>query len=222
MVNKFTIIIPTMYFHNEELQKMIDVYEKLDVVYEILIVNNNRERKIDLNGLKVRIIGIGVNLYVNPSWKLGARLAKTNNLVFVNDDLMIKGNLKGLFSEISKLGLKGKIIGPSRHCFRSKESYEGFLVIKESNEGTLPHGFGVFFFMDREDYLNTKLPKGLLVWYGDMILYNIFKAYVYKGVEIVTEFAGTTKQIDLNGFARKEKFIYSKFVKENQAKWARK
>lgn len=212
--DKYTIIIPTMYFYSKELQRMIDIYEQIDAVYEILIVNNNNVLKVNLNGLKVRTIGIGVNLYVNPSWRFAATLAKTNNLVFVNDDIYVKGDLNELFAAVTKLGLRNKVIGASRHAFKEKELWEGSFVLEESNKRTLPHGFGVFMFMDRKTYLDSHFPKGLKVWYGDMVLYKMFRPYDFKGLEIVTEFAGTSKKIDLTGFAAKEKFIYGEFLKE--------
>lgn len=218
--NQYTIIIPTMYFHNEELQRMINRYEKIVAVYEILIVNNNNVLKVALKGVKVRTIGIGVNLFVNPSWKFGATLAKTDNLVFVNDDIYIVGNLNRIFCAVSRLGLKNKVVGPSKHCFKEKGLYKGGFVLEESNLRTLPHGFGVFMFMDRETYLNSKLPEGMKVWYGDMVLYKTFKPYDFKGLEIVTKFAGTTTKIDLTGVAAKEKFLYNKFLRENKT-WKR-
>ncbi|MBU0973855.1 MAG: hypothetical protein KKC20_24670 [Proteobacteria bacterium] len=207
---QYTVIIPTMYFHNEKLQRMLDVYTANPLIYEILLVNNNKIPENNLSSLKLRKIGLGINLYVNPSWRLGASLADTENIILANDDILIKGDLEELLVKINEVGLEGKVFGPSANCYRSKGLYEGDIVIEAGKTPKMNHGYGTFLILTKTTFLKTYIPKDIKVWFGDMILYEKWNAYTFKGVEIETAFAGTTSKIDLKGRMELEKRAYYK------------
>lgn len=214
---QYTVIIPTMFYHPEQLQKMLDVYETIPSICEVLIVNNNKVLEIDLKGVKSRKIGLGINLFVNPSWRLGATVAKTENIILANDDMYVKGDIEKLLQAISKEKLEGKVFGPAATSFRQKGSlYKGDLILEECHKRPFNYGFGVFMILTKTDYLKTICPKEIKVWYGDMILYNTLQPWNFKGIEIVTQFAGTTSKIDLRGVALKEKRLYTKLGWQKQ------
>ena len=206
--NQYTIIIPTMYFHNTTLETMLLKYEQCPYVKEVLIVNNNASGKVDFNFSKVRVIGIGLNLYVNPSWKFGIKMAATENIVLANDDILIEGNLKELFVEVSKINLNNAVVGSSLHCYKEKGLSIGKIRVSPYNALKMSHGFGTFMILTKKSFRKVYIPKEIKVWYGDMIMFDQLTTYVFEGLEIITKFAGTSSKVNLKGFARKEKLIY--------------
>jgi len=205
---KYTIIIPTMYFHNSEMEIMLDIYENCSYIEKVLIINNTSDISVYFEHPKVFVVNVGHNIFVNPAWEVGALLAKTEGIVLANDDIIIKDNLNKLFEQVSNISLKDKVIGASINCYRNKRLYEGSIIVEENTSQTMHYGFGAFMFVERDTFLSVKIPKELKVWYGDAILFRKLVTYNFKGIEIVTEFGGTSHRINLAGFARKEKDIY--------------
>jgi len=205
---KYTVIIPTMYFHNSEMGIMLDRYEDCPHIEQVLIINNTNDKSVYFKHPKVFVLTVGHNIFVNPAWRAGALLARTKGLVLVNDDIIMKGDLNKLFELVSNIQLKNKVIGPSMDCYRQKRLYEGDIVIEKNTFPKMNYGFGVFMFIQKNTFLSVEIPKEIKVWYGDMILFKKLAAYTFKGVEVVTEFGGTSSKINLKGIAKKEKEIY--------------
>ncbi len=205
--NKYTVIVPTMYFHNEELERMILRYEQCDYIEEILIVNNNRNLKKNFVGNKVRTIGVGVNIYVIPAWNLGIVFSKTEKVILANDDIFLDCDFNDLMVQINDVDLKGKIIGPASTCYDKRFTNIGMQIVK-SKSAMFPHGFGVFIILTKKDYQSVSIPKEMKVWYGDKLLYEKLKSYCFEGVQIKTGFAGTSRLINLLGIATKERLLY--------------
>ena len=65
---------------------------KLPVVDEIIIINNFIQETPDhpvLTHPKVRLINQEKNIFVNPAWNLGVKLARNDKLVFLSDDVIV-------------------------------------------------------------------------------------------------------------------------------------
>ncbi len=210
---KYSIIIPTMYFHVEQLHEMLTVYNAIPSVGEILIINNDKAKEVYFPLSKVRTIGNGVNKYVNPSWTFGVKEAKYDNIILANDDITIKGNLPLLLEHVSYLLREGVIIGVGEKCYENKISNIKIVERPIFNKTNMGYGFGVFMCIRKATFLNTPIPDDFLVWYGDHILYYKNKAWIFTGVQITTSMRGTTSKIDLSGFAVKEKRAFSKYLK---------
>lgn len=208
---KYSIIIPTMWFHIAQLYEMLPVYASINSVGEILLIDNNGVKRPELNFDKVRIIGNGKNIYVNPSWKLGVQESKFDNIVLVNDDITVQGDIYELFRLISFLLSKDTVIGVDEKCFTNIETEIGFKKITVKNK--ISYGFGVFMFMQKSTFLNTLIPNDILVWYGDSILYLKNKAWTFEGVNILTEMGGTSRKLNLSGFALREKQAFERYLK---------
>ena len=215
---KYSIIIPTMYFHLKQLYQMLVVYNSMDCIGEILLINNNKDERIDFNLDKIRVIGTGVNQYVNSSWKLGAMEAKYENIIIANDDILLKGDVETLFLYVADRLKGNSVFGPSKRC------YAQYKVIRKlsceraqtSSKFRMNYGYGVLMFMKRNTFLNTIIPDDFLVWYGDHILFACNTPWEFTGIEIETEMKGTTSKLDLNGFAIKEKRAFFKYLNDNK------
>jgi len=212
-MKKCTIIIPTMWFHVEKLKLMLSIYNDIQSVGEILIVDNDSTKTPELSFSKVRLIGDGTNLFVNPSWLLGVKEAKFESVVLVNDDIIIKDNLNSLFENIICILCEGRIVGADVTCYTNVESKLALRKRPVKNKLSMGYGYGVFMFVKKSTFLNTPIPNDIKVWYGDHILYYKNEAWCFSGVKIETAMRGTTSRINLSGVARKEKMAFYKYLK---------
>lgn len=205
-----------MWFHVSQLKEMLAIYNSMDSVGEILIVNNDVTKTPELNFSKVRLIGSGKNIYVNKAWKLGVEEAKFNKVVLVNDDITIKGDLVSLFENISYILRDGVIVGVG-DCY-SKDTVSKIKLKKRpiGDKTNMGYGFGVFMFLNKQTFLSTPIPDDILVWYGDHILYYKNEAWSFAGVQIKTSMRGTTSKINLTGFALKEKRAFFKYLSNDK------
>jgi hypothetical protein len=211
---KYSVIIPTMYFHVGQLTSMLAVYERIMWIGEVLIINNNKEKQVDFNFSKVRVIGDGVNKYVNPSWKFGVENAKYENIVLANDDITINGNLSKLFYLTSFLLAPNIVIGASTRCYPEfAANTENVKLCKQQvkNKKKITHGFGVFMMMKKSTFQNTNIPEDFLVWYGDHILCLVNEAWEFSGVDIITSMRGTTSRINLKNQAILERNAFRNY-----------
>jgi hypothetical protein len=211
---KYSVIIPTMYFHVGQLTSMLAVYERIMWIGEVLIINNNKEKQVDFNFSKVRVIGDGVNKYVNPSWKFGVENAKYENIVLANDDITINGNLSKLFYLTSFLLAPNIVIGASTRCYPEfAANTENVKLHKQQvkNKKKITHGFGVFMMMKKSTFQNTNIPEDFLVWYGDHILCLVNEAWEFSGVDIITSMRGTTSRINLKNQAILERNAFRNY-----------
>ena len=205
---KYSIIIPTMYFHIEQLSEMLTVYNAMQSVGEILIVNNNKEKAVEFGLSKVRTIGDGVNKYVNPSWKFGVENAKYENVVLANDDITIRGDIKKLFESVLDSISDNRVFGPAPTCFFGFGTTTSRITIQKQfvvNPHKISHGFGVLMFMKKEVFTNTNIPEDFLVWYGDHIICLTNEPWQFSGVKIITGMRGTTSKMNLSMIALMER-----------------
>lgn len=188
-----------MYYHADKLSSMIKMYSDIECIGEILIINNCSERRVLFNSPKIREIGDGINLFVNPSWKLGVENAKYDNIILANDDIIIEGELPKLLRLSLNLLKEGIVIGPDKSCYSkyydySKVKFEHAIT---RDKFTINYGFGVFMLMKRQTFLKTPIEKEFLIWYGDHLLFLRNSAWHFKGVKIITAMAGTTSKLNL-------------------------
>ena len=85
---KISIIIPTMW-RSDKILKMLPIYEKCDLVKEVIIIDNDPKLTPDLKPYsKILYYTNGENIYVNPAWNLGYTLS-SNQVILANDDIII-------------------------------------------------------------------------------------------------------------------------------------
>jgi len=191
--DKYTIIIPTMWYHTDSLLKMVEKYENAKFVTEVLIVNNREEGRIPLPFSKVRIIGDGKNMYVNPAWNLAVTHSKSNKVVLANDDIYIHEDLDEFFAVVDPYVVKGVAIGPASCCIPRYKRPNSNRVLVQDGGIKMQAGSGIFAIMTKSSY--HQIPDELPIWHGDLIFYEINKYKVFKGITIETNMRGTTTKI---------------------------
>lgn len=210
----YSLIIPTMYYHVEQLDTMLTVYNALDLIGEILIINNCENQKVDFKQSKVQVIGDGINKFVNPSWKFGVESAKFEKVIIANDDITINGDLENLLEMGDYLLDVTRVLGPSEDCF-SKSTNTNFVKLQKYKTKTPLHinyGYGVFMLMKKSVFLNTVIPDDFLIWYGDHLLKLQNEAWEFLGVSISTGMRGTTAKLNLKEQAMNERLAWKRFT----------
>ena len=160
-INKyFSVVIPTMW-KSTKIFGMLPVYEKSEYIKEIIIIDNNPTKTIDLSEYKkVRYYTKGNNIYVNPSWNCGYALSN-HNLILVNDDIIIND-----FNRVMKL-----ISSSDYDIIGIDVKYHEDNLRIDSIENFPEKSYGCFMYVKNYTYI----PDQLKIWYGDKILFDVNK-----------------------------------------------
>ena len=148
---------------------------KDDAVGEIIIINNAQAQiPFDITDGRVTILPQATNLYVNPSWNWGVKLAKFDYIAIVNDDIVPIGRRisqileKGWLKD-KKVGLLGIDIWCKRRVddislLDTSDSKERFYLC----ELPICDGIGDWgaFIMGRRDSF-YEIPEQLKIVWGD-------------------------------------------------------
>lgn len=191
-----------MWFSNKILNS-IQVFNTSACVDEIIIIDNNSHSSLDLSTFsKVIHIKNENNLYVNPSWNLGVKLSKNENIIIANDDLVIK-NIDDilLHSDINDYDLIGL-------DYKNINKGNG-VVIKNSNIN-MEKGFGCFIVTKKSKYIN--IPEEIKIWYGDVFLFNSIKnKAIFSCDDIDIQLSETVLKINnLHTILDNDKELFSK------------
>lgn len=203
-----------MWKANEYLFEMLKKYEQDPHITEVLIVNNAKptfSMQILDGFTKVRLLGKGNNLLVNPSWDMAVKQARNERVLIVNDDINIIG-FPLVMNMLEKQMIKGAIYGFSPNCFESERTEFDLLPVKieQCRKYTLTYGYGVFMALFTEDYL--PIPKPMLIWFGDMYLFAQLRPYHIYGFDVLTPMSVTTKTLDL----RQQRSIEFDYFEKNR------
>ena len=176
----FSIIIPTLWKINfeEEILKL----QKSDLVEEIILINNNKNNTPDwynsINKQKIKTVIPESNMFVNPSWNFGVRIAVNPFILISSDDVKAK-NYNFLQIIYNELINDDCLIGIENSCYTycGEDSVE-LVDISNINRDI---GFGCMMFLRKLSYKN--IPEEYLIWRGDDFLIDLFK---HRGKKIKT------------------------------------
>jgi len=213
-----SIIVPTMWKFAPFLDFIADVV-KVPEVGEVFIIDNDTTKTPDhpvLQHEKVRVYKTEKNIYVNPAWNLGARLAKYDKLCIMNDDVIVDLKLFTRMDEwlTDEVGLAG--ICPGRPEFYQTPFTNGAITLEPWMPGDHNFGYGSLFFVHRKNWL--EIPPQLKIYYGDNWLFDV-QIYVTKKQNwnitnclFFSPWAQTTKNL-LESWLDAETFVYSSICK---------
>lgn len=199
-MNKYSVIIPTLWMSNK-LEAMMPIY--YDLADEIIIIDNNPKKRF-IHDKRIRYLTKNHNIFVNPAWNWGAREARNDRLIIANDDVIIP-RLAELIEVFD--GSNYDIIGSDfRGCHFDKQ-----ITINPIFQ--MLWGWGCFMIMRKSAYY--QIPEEFKIWFGDNILFmNNFRRGAFSGLRLITEMSETLR----NGFmqqARSEYPIFKAWFNEN-------
>lgn len=205
-MGKFSVIVPTMWL-SDKTKCLIEELGNSLLVDEIILIDNNPNKILPniLQNKKIKYVKNKKNIFVNPSWNLGVKLSKNNNIIIANDDLCIK-NIDRVLSKI--LSHNYELIG-----LDYKNLNKNSEIIVQNKTGVMEKGFGCFFYIKKEKYII--IPEEIKIWYGDVILHDSIKnkgVISFDGIDI--ELSKTVKNtVDLTNILNKDKDVYKKRYK---------
>jgi len=200
-----------MWYANRWLLPMLEVYQSHPAIKEILIINNRNAYDLELlkEFDKVRVLGNGENMYVNPAWNLGVAEAKEERILIINDDIIISEFKLVMWLLENKLK-PGMIIGFHKDSF-SKLKVEKLELLKPPAK-YIPHGFGVFMALYKKDYL--VIPNEIKIWGGDTLQFTIGNPYLIHGISVNTKMRWTSRRLDTRAYRVLDAVYYKKHIKQ--------
>ena len=212
----YSVIIPTLWKQN--LQNFREVLEDLnlsDDVSEIILIDNQPSfdagtRDKVLNGItKIHYMPMEQNIYVNPSWNLGVRVARGEYVMILNDDVWSAPPLSTILTAHKVHEDKNSgIYGLSTSCyFCDTPTTEPVHFVTNEGRGT---GWGCMFLFKRDNWV--EIPDELKIWFGDDFITQQFIkrnqiVYSIKNV-CVSEWSITTRLPEFNPVMENDRHIY--------------
>lgn len=196
----FSVVIPTMQ-KSPYLDALVESYCNHELVGEVLIVNNV-DTPLPYSNPKVRVLQQAGNIYVNPSWNLGARESREELLVISNDDIWFDTRLIDVVARLLQLPVG--IVGPSWQAMNSRRSRVPFFLPVYR----LPAGFGTLMFLRKSNYV--PIPEDLLINAGDNWLFDQQHRRNLQiwGISIGTEWSQTSSESRFSEQKRRDSQLY--------------
>lgn len=166
-----TIVVPTMWRY-EPFVQFLDDLTKPDIVDQIIVINNDKERTPQNRPThsKIEYVDNEYNIFVNPAFNLGVQLARNENVCIINDDVLF--GFQTLYAadrflnEHPECGVLG--ICPGETKYQHPPFINGSIDFIEWHPDISPamfFGFCMLFFVRKSEWL--PIPIGLNLYYGD-------------------------------------------------------
>ncbi len=216
MKNKnVTVVIPTLQKCKDILHKLIEALDRDESVMEILLIDNSL-KGFNHESKKLEVITPKENLFVNPSWNLGVKKAKSEIVALLNDDIIIpEGFCKDISDKMTEnmglIGFTGKNIEPLPKEYKLPE--KGEINLEPINYLDFYYGVAMFFF--KKSYV--EIPEEMKIVYGDNYIFNEykknkFKNYRINGCKIYHYGSLSSGAKSLNPICRNDAKIYKKLT----------
>lgn len=166
-MDKYTIVIPTLWKSNRTL-KLIDDLKQCQFIDEIIIIDNKSDKVEDKTEGKVRLVSFGENIYVNPAWNKGIELAKNECIALCNDDINFDPNIFGVITEnILMSGIIGMGEGNYKDVYDDKRGP----YIDMWKPGINDWGWGCMILLKKAHW--KPIPNEIKIWYGDNFIKDV-------------------------------------------------
>lgn len=196
-----SVITPTMWVP-EKFCDFLQYVVKQECVGEVIIINNAVDKTpnhIALSHPKIKMVNCEENIYVNPAWNLGAKMASFEHLCFLSDDVIV--DLRA-FYKADDFMEKNPEMGMLYICpgFEDQDQPKvttGEIEI-ESGPVTNRYGYGAFFFVHKKDW--NPIPEQFKIWFGDHFTFMHFQeqrrvSYYIKNCFFSSPWATTVKHV---------------------------
>ena len=205
-MDKYSVIIPTLWKSNR-IHKLLWDLIKSEFVDEIILIDNASKYFEYYEALdKVKLVQTSENIYVNPAWNLGIKIAKNNNIALLNDDINFDPNIFGLINSetLSNYG----IIGMGEGNYKSL-NIEGDPILEVWKPGVNDWGWGCFIMLNKKDWID--IPDNIKIWYGDNFIKDVNPApkACLRNFRVETEMSTTS---DEKEWDERKKEDYNNFI----------
>ena len=220
-----SVIVPTMW-KAEHIMYMLPILENHHLIGEILIIDNDTSKtNPDIHKYsKVIHLPQKENIYVNPAWNLGCKLAKNEKLCFLNDDVIFNTDcldflyekinpLNGVlgFSEMSYCGFAPDTFEMVKATGLGSEVYLEKTDIYMNHETSgMPHTYyGCCWFIHKSRYF--PIPSEFKIYYGDLFIYLLNAFNINHGEEIAPNVKLITRSYEaVNNYTIEDGLVLTK------------
>jgi hypothetical protein len=180
-----SFIIPTIW-KAEEIYKSIEQFKRLKHKNAELIIIDNTHSDFYDNDPRITIVKCTNNIFVNPAWNIGVKLARNNYICLLNDDIYF--NYVNLFNNFERFIDQNPNLGLIGFNENSRVRNNSNILNKDDDElilvdttGIVPFAYGCCMFLKKEDYFD--IYEECKIFYGDTILIvsiiDIKRKYMY-------------------------------------------
>jgi hypothetical protein len=208
-MGKYSVIIPTLWKSNRIGKLLFDLI-KCEFVDEIILIDNAGKFFENFEALdKVRLVQVGENIYVNPAWNLGVKLAKNNSIALVNDDINFNPNVFGVIT--NDILLEYGIIGQSEYNYKGNNTDEP--ILEKWNGKIRDWGWGCLIMFDKQNWID--IPDDIKIWYGDDYIFkcNLSTKSTMKNFNIETEMSTTSDEGVWNSVKEQDKINFINHIR---------
>jgi hypothetical protein len=192
-MDKFSVIIPTIWKGETLNDLLINLYN-CELIEEVILINNDNKnsKAIPLHD-KLIYVEPQKNLFVNPSWNLGVRMAKSNNIIISNDDILFDvtyfinclKNVDENHVKFEKLGF----IGMHSDNYNLKEN-DKRPIFQQHGMVKSMGGWACLFAFNKINWI--PIPEQLKIWCGDNFLLGSGKQTIdMYGLKIETKMSSS-------------------------------
>jgi hypothetical protein len=204
---KYSIVIPTLWKSNR-IHKLLRDLIGCEFVDEIILIDNAGKFFEYYEALdKVKLVQVEENIYVNPAWNLGIKIAKNDLVALINDDINFDTNLFGVIDEnvLNEFGIVG--MGEGNYKDEIDENNGPYLDVWQP--GVNDWGWGCMILLNKKNWID--IPDDIKIWYGDNIIKDInpsLKACL-RNFKVETEMSTTS---DEKEWDERKKEDYNNFI----------
>lgn len=166
-MKKFSVVIPTIW-KGPWIVELLSRYANSEYVDEVLLIDNDPLSAPELPmSNKIQRIVSDENLFVNPSWNLGVQLAKHDNIIISNDDILFDVDLYFKFlSEIEDLKTHG-VIGMNSDNYTLSENES--ITLNEYGSVKNTGGWACLLAFSKQSWV--PIPENIKIYYGDNFIH---------------------------------------------------
>jgi hypothetical protein len=224
-MNKFTVVVPTMWRYAPFLNFLCDLV-RFPMVDDIIIINNDITQTPANDILmheKIRIVEHTSNVYVNPAWNEGVAMARNDKVCILNDDMIF--DLRVFYHVDVVLNEHSGAVGicPGLEEFNQPKFESGSIkVIPWTNQHMF--GFGTLMFVNKAWWID--IPLDFVLYYGDNWIFDTClirnrQNYLITDVLHHTPYASTCKDLPVaNDMLVTEESAFN-WHKQNFIEWVR-
>ena len=170
---KYSVIIPTLWKSNR-IHKLLSDLIKCQYVDEIILIDNAGKFFEYYEALdKVKLVQVEENIYVNPAWNLGIKIAKNDLIALVNDDINFDANIFGVIDEnvLNQFGIVG--MGEDNYKEQIDDSKGPYLDVWKP--GVNDWGWGCMILLDKKNWID--IQEDIKIWYPKVKKYGIIAGH---------------------------------------------
>ncbi len=195
-----TVIVPTMW-KAQEINNMLPLLNDHPLIGEIIIIDNDpglkNEATCSLS--KVNYITFNENIFPVASWNQGAKSAKYDKLLIINDDVIFSPTLiDAIYDSINEdtgtIMANGEQVDAAHNASLHKNVKVEDIHLSDVNK--LRYRAAVILAIHKNNY--RMIPEELKIYYNDCFLFDICERRgkinkIINGAEIRTEMSKTVK-----------------------------